>query len=131
MTDGYAILVCGTRDGVPDDLLDSELTALAPDVVITGGARGTDAQAAAWAHAHGVKVVTYTTDWATHGRSAGPMRNQAMLDTAEPDLVLAFPSKTSIGTFDMLRRAKAAHLPLRIVRVPTTAAKSTPTGAPL
>ena len=129
MTGLYAILVCGTRDGVPYDLLDSELTALAPDVVITGGARGTDAQAAAWAHAHGVKVATYKADWAEHGRAAGPMRNQAMLDAAKPDLVLAFPSKTSVGTYDMLRRAKAAHVAMRIVRVPVAAAKSTPTGS--
>ena len=129
MTDLYRILVCGTRDGVPGDLLDAELTALAPDVVITGGARGVDAQADAWAHAHGVKVATYKADRAEHGRAAGPMRNQAMLDAAKPDLVLAFPSKTSVGTYDMLRRASAARVAIRIVSVPTSAAKSTPAGS--
>ncbi|MHB1772290.1 MAG: SLOG family protein [Acidimicrobiales bacterium] len=123
MTEAYRILVCGTRDGVPADLLDSELTALVPDVVITGGARGADAQAAAWAHARGVEVVTYEADWATHGPAAGPIRNQAMLDGTKPDLVLAFPSPTSVGTYDMLRRAKAAHVAIRIVNVPTSPAK--------
>jgi len=129
VNDGYAILVCGTRDGVPDDLLDSELSALAPDLVIQGGARGVDAQAKAWARAHGVRVVTYVADWETHGRAAGPIRNQAMLDAAKPDLVLGFPSKTSVGTFDMLRRARSAHVAIRVVTVPSSAPKS-PTKVP-
>ena len=29
-------------------------------------------------------------DWATHGRAAGPIRNQAMLQEGKPDVVVAF-----------------------------------------
>jgi hypothetical protein len=45
-------------------------------------------------------------DWEKLGRSAGPIRNQAMLDEGRPDLVVAFPGHH--GTADMVRRARAA-----------------------
>lgn len=43
-------------------------------------------------------------------RSAGPKRNQRMLDKGKPDLVLAFPGGD--GTADMVRKAKSAGVPI-------------------
>jgi hypothetical protein len=37
-----------------------------------------------------------------------------MLDDFEPDLVLAFPTKNSVGTWDMIRRARKAGVPVEI-----------------
>jgi hypothetical protein len=60
--------------------------------------------AADWAEKEGVCCETYPADWYTHGKAAGPIRNQKMLDDAFPDVVLAFPGGR--GTADMVRRAE-------------------------
>lgn len=76
---------------------------------------GADAIAHRWAlrHKDEVEVVPYPADWTKHGLAAGPLRNQAMLDEQKPALVIAFPGNK--GTRDMVRRARAAHIPLWIV----------------
>jgi len=55
-------------------------------------------------------VEVYRADWKTHGKKAGPIRNQLMLDVGTPDLVLAYPSTrfASKGTMDMVERARKA-----------------------
>ncbi len=50
------------------------------------------------------------------GRRGGPLRNQRMLDEAKPDWVVAFPTEKSKGTWDMVRRAEKAGVPIWIVR---------------
>jgi len=52
----------------------------------------------------------FLANWRTHGKAAGPIRNQQMLDEGRPHLVVAFPGGT--GTADMVRRAKAAGVPV-------------------
>lgn len=49
---------------------------------------------------------TFRANSRKHGRAAGPIRNQQMLDEGKPHLVVAFPGGT--GTADMVRRAQAA-----------------------
>jgi predicted Rossmann-fold nucleotide-binding protein len=108
------VLVCGGRDyadsaavyGVLDGLhRKHRLTA-----VIQGGASGADALAMNWALNSEVDSFTYEADWKTHGKAAGPKRNQQMIDEGKPDMVVAFPGGR--GTADMTRRAMAAGLPL-------------------
>jgi hypothetical protein len=43
-----------------------------------------------WRTQNKVSGKTYPADWDGYGRRAGPIRNQKMLDTERPDLVLAF-----------------------------------------
>ncbi len=50
--------------------------------------------------------------WERHGRAAGVIRNQAMLDYGI-DLVLAFPGGR--GTADMVRRARSAGVAVAAV----------------
>lgn len=76
--------------------------------LIQGGARGADRSAAECARGLGIKVVTVPADWRTHGKAAGPIRNQRMIDDFKPDLVLAFPGGR--GTADMVSRARAAGI---------------------
>jgi hypothetical protein len=52
------------------------------------------------------ETITYPADWKQHGKAAGPIRNQQMVDT-KPDLVLAFPLPGSRGTWDAVERAEA------------------------
>lgn len=50
-------------------------------------------------------------DWKTHGKRAGSIRNQKMIDDYHPQLVVAFPG--GAGTADMVRRARAAGIEVR------------------
>ncbi len=106
------VLVCGGRDFCEGQQV---VEALGPihrhtpfTLVIHGGAKGADGLAGAWARWWGIPVAEYHADWETHGRAAGPIRNQKMLDEGKPDLVVAFPGGR--GTADMVRRARAAGI---------------------
>src|SRR5882757_4993716 len=83
-------------------------------LVITGGAKGADSLAYEWAMSRGANRIIYPADWKKHGNSAGPIRNQEMLDEGKPNLVIAFPGGT--GTADMVRRAKAAGV--EVIEIP-------------
>ena len=61
-------------------------------------------------------------DWSSHGKAAGPMRNQRMLTEEhrleEPiDLCVAFSHDLAVtrGTGDMVRRARAAGIPVHLI----------------
>jgi hypothetical protein len=59
-------------------------------------------------------LTVHKADWAKHGKAAGPLRNQAMVDSGA-DVCLAF-YKTGAGnrgTTDCVRRAKAAGIPVK------------------
>ena len=107
------VLVCGGRDYADAQRVEQELVALGPTEIAQGGARGADALAHAWAKARGVPVATYLPDWRSFGASAGPLRNQRMLDEFRPDLVLAFHGGR--GTADMVGRARRAGIEVRLV----------------
>lgn len=117
------VLVCGGRDYGNKANIFAELEMLNAFnmtlCVISGGAPGADAHAEEWARANikrgnGVSFHGFKADWDKHGKAAGPIRNQEMLDRGRPDLVLAFPGGR--GTEDMVKRAEAAGIPVR--RVP-------------
>ncbi len=105
------VLVCGGRnysnDLVVNRILD-QIHACSPiSMLIEGGATGADALGAAWACARGVLHVAVPADWGKHGKAAGPIRNQEMIEM-RPDHVVAFAGGR--GTADMVRRAKAASV---------------------
>jgi predicted Rossmann-fold nucleotide-binding protein len=83
------------------------------DLLINGGAPGADGLASGWAAANLVKVEEYPAEWDKYGGRAGPIRNAMMLDE-NPDAVVAFPGGR--GTADMVRRAKAAGVPVWEIR---------------
>lgn len=110
------VLVCGGRDYDDRDHIWNTLTAIDAEkrieVVIHGAATGADSEGMIWAQAMpGCKHAPFRADWRTHGKAAGPIRNQRMLDEGKPDLVIAFPGGR--GTADMVRRALAAGVEVR------------------
>ena len=111
------VLVCGGRKYSNYSHLKMVLSSFEPAVVISGKAPGADSLAERWAKEAGVKFEGYPADWKTNGRAAGPIRNQQMLDEGKPDFVIAFPGGK--GTADMVKRAKAACLPVISIRVLT------------
>lgn len=114
------VLVCGSRTWTSGLRIALELDAIqCPPVtcVIHGGAAGADDLAREWAEASGVPCEEYPAEWEKHGRVAGPIRNQRMLDEGKPDLVLAFRMPgVSKGTDDMVRRARKAGVRTEVVK---------------
>lgn len=74
--------------------------------IVQGGARGADRLAADYAVQMLVPCEEYPADWTTHGRAAGPIRNQQMLVEGKPGIVFAFEGGR--GTASMVSLAKAA-----------------------
>lgn len=83
--------------------------------VLCGGARGPDTFGREWAEALEIPVRIFNPDWDRHGRSAGPLRNQVMVDHA--DALFAVWNGKSRGTADVIRRAKEKGLPFYVQRV--------------
>jgi GNAT superfamily N-acetyltransferase len=114
------VLVTGSRDWDDRDAVHAQLDRLHREhgnvEVIEGGATGADTHAREWATAKGRPLKTYKAQWKKHGRSAGPRRNQQMLDEAKPERVIAFSRdlSTSRGTKDMVRRAQKAGVPVEV-----------------
>ena len=108
--DASRLLVCGGRDYDDGAAVEYYLSGLRPQVVIHGGAPGADSLAGAWAVRHGVEALVFHADWAREGKAAGPKRNARMLREGQPTCVLALPGGR--GTADMVRRAKAAGVPV-------------------
>lgn len=103
------ILVCGGRDYNDWDEFVMQMHVVAQlngsiTHIISGGARGADFLAKVYAQTCNLNYDEYPADWDKHGRMAGPVRNQKMLDYGRPDHVVAFPGGR--GTADMVRRAK-------------------------
>ena len=79
--------------------------------VISGGAKGADALADSLARdVFGFNVETFQADWSNLGKKAGPVRNQAMVDS-KPNICFAFPLDNSYGTWDCINRARKASIP--------------------
>lgn len=83
-------------------------------VIIHGGCpMGADKMADDWAMQMGRHVVVFHADWKRHGRKAGPIRNQEMID-AGADLVIAFWDGASRGTKDCIDRAQRAGIETQV-----------------
>lgn len=72
---------------------------------------GADAIADMWAQHNVLFIERFPADWGRYGRSAGPRRNKAMVET-DPDLVLAFCKNGSAGTNGTVRMAAEHGLPV-------------------
>lgn len=82
-----------------------------PTLIIHGAASGADSHAAKWAKSTGIPDLPFKANWYPNGfgkldKSAGPRRNQQMINEGKPDLVVAFTGGN--GTADMLAKARAA-----------------------
>lgn len=113
------VLVCGGRNYSDKCYLWSVLDGLGPpevSAIISGAAKGADALAAEWAKRFGFPLYEFPADWKAHGKAAGPIRNQRMIDDGKPDLVVAFAGGR--GTADMTRRAEISGIPIRRIPPP-------------
>lgn len=92
----------------------------AEEIVVVHGAcpyGGADWLAGTWSrNSFNVVEEPHPADFARLGKKAGPLRNQEMVGLGA-DLCLAFPDSNSRGTWDCVRRARAAGIPVEIHEV--------------
>jgi len=107
------IIVCGGREFADRDKMFKALTNIGESqvTIVHGAARGADTLAADVAEQLGWTVEAHPADWNRHGKAAGIIRNQKMLDTGV-DGVIAMPGGR--GTADMVRRAQDAGIPVEV-----------------
>jgi hypothetical protein len=111
------IIVTGSRDW-PDtpygrsviSFTSARYIAVPGAVVVHGGCpTGADKIMDDLCKQYSVKTEVHRADWGQHGKAAGPIRNQEMVDTGA-DVVLAYPLGLSRGTQDCMARAYAAGI---------------------
>lgn len=106
------VLVTGGRDYADVDTVAKALDSFLREygaanlIIIEGEARGADRLAREWAYRNKVHWAGVPAQWEPdhYGRSAGPIRNGAML-LLDPDVCVAFPGGS--GTANMVRKATA------------------------
>lgn len=109
------ILITGSRNWTDKKkvlyaLVDQVMYKKEDVVFIHGGCpTGADAIAGEWIDVMGVKTEVYPADWDKHGRAAGPIRNQQMVDLGA-DVCLAFPLGESRGTRHCMKAAEKAGI---------------------
>lgn len=102
------VLVCGGRNFTDTDSLKKMLDNLNPSAIIQGGASGADQLARSYAKSNGIPSIQVDANWTYYNKSAGPVRNKWMLEFCQPDVVVAFPTPESRGTWHMVKIAKEA-----------------------
>ncbi|GHE33275.1 hypothetical protein GCM10017673_40260 [Streptosporangium violaceochromogenes] len=125
----YRILVTGSRRLTDAHALEAALTntwhdvtQLGEEMLVVHGAcypqpnasgqrpyRSADWLTHLWCATRGVQDEPHPADWHTHGKAAGPIRNQAMVALGAA-LCIAAPLGASTGTRDCTRRARAAGI---------------------
>jgi hypothetical protein len=121
----YRLLVTGSRDFTDYETVRLEighvLTGLMAErgpypsiVVVHGAARGADALAERAAREFRIGTEPHAADWAGYGKSAGYIRNAAMVSLGA-DLCVAFYKQGAgnKGTDHCARQAEAAGIPTR------------------
>lgn len=86
-----------------------------PECIISGGARGVDSLAAAFARENNIPLVEFLPKYDRFGRSAPLKRNIEIVEAC--DKVLAFWNGTSRGTLYTINAAKRMGKPVEIVHI--------------
>ena len=112
------ILVTGSRDWTDEAIVRDALIRVCGEeydnTLIHGCARGLDRIASIIADGWVWDIEAFPANWDGHGKAAGAIRNAAMIEHGKPDICLAFPLPGSKGTWDMIRKANAARIEVRI-----------------
>lgn len=106
------LLICGDRYWWDKIMIERNIIALKPSVIIEGDARGADRLAGEIGKELGIPVLKFPAKWLTYGNAAGPIRNEQMLTEGKPDLVLAFHDdiENSKGTKHMVSISQKAGI---------------------
>ena len=81
--------------------------------IVSGGAGGADRLGERYAKRHHLPILRIKPEWDRHGRAAGILRNQDLVDAA--DHVICFWDEKSKGTQDTIKKTRRANKSLEIV----------------
>ncbi len=89
------------------------------DTVVSGGAKGVDEWAQIYAEERGLKTLIFPADWRTHGKRAGILRNNDIVENC--DRLVAFWDGISTGTQHSTGLARKSGKPALVFRSGDTA----------
>lgn len=113
------VAITGSRTWDNESLMRGVLQGVAFSKIVMGDARGADEMALRLACLWGRKYQVFHADWRELGKAAGPIRNRTMLDTAKPDLLIAFRRGwSSKGTDGCIKEARSRNIPVLICQAP-------------
>jgi predicted Rossmann fold nucleotide-binding protein DprA/Smf involved in DNA uptake len=81
-------------------------------VIVSGGAKGVDTIAETYAKSKGMQTIILKADWDKHGKSAGFIRNGAIVGAS--NVIVAFWDGKSKGTLDTIVKANLAGKVVKI-----------------
>jgi hypothetical protein len=114
------VIIAGGREFNDYDLLKTKCDSILSEVnepiaIVSGKANGADSLGERYAKEKGYFVIPFPPDYKKYSPKVAPvMRNEEMAKIA--DCLIAFWNGKSRGTNDMITRAKAHSLKIRIVK---------------
>lgn len=112
------VIIAGGRDFVPAQVhfnwLSSVLKSIKATEIVSGGCSGADKFGERAANHYKLALKVFPADWNTHGKAAGPMRNEEMAKYADACILLP----GGRGTADM--RTRAINHGLTVIEYHTT-----------
>lgn len=120
------VIIAGGRDFDNYDYLEDEVLSVIgvlgedseiylPNIeIVSGGAQGADFLGERFASRYSLDLMPFPADWVTHGKAAGPIRNNEMADYA--DILIAFWDGESKGTKHMIQTALNKGLEVHVFR---------------
>ena len=108
------LAIIGSREASAIDIA-SHLT-FAPDMIISGGARGIDTYAREYAIRNNIPLKEYLPEYGRFGRKAPLFRDMQIVDNS--DFILAFWNGRSRGTKFTLDYAERCGVPFKIIDIP-------------
>ena len=110
--DTLIVAVSGSRHVFDIDFIYStmDLYDLTNCVIHVGDAKGVDECIRKYCKSREIPHKVFYADWHKYGKSAGPIRNEAMIHNAS--LLIAFPAQDSKGTVHAIRFAESLTIPV-------------------
>lgn len=108
------VAIIGSRNACVDDF--SAYLPIGCTEIVSGGARGIDACAAAFARKHGMKLTEFLPEYSMYGRGAPIVRNRKIVEYA--DAVLAFWDGHSRGTKSVIDYCRKIGKPCNTIMMP-------------
>ena len=104
------LAIVGSRDFDDYEFLKKIINYHPCTQIISGGARGADTMAKRYAAEHGIPMQEFFPDWYAHGKSAGFLRNEQIVESC--DELVAFWDGKSRGTQHSMTMAEEAGKPV-------------------
>lgn len=117
------VIICGSREfdnkGLCFAKLDEILSKYENVEIISGQSKGADLFGEEYAQLHSLKMTIFPANWKRYGKTAGPIRNKAMLMYAleAETIVIAFWNGSSRGTKNMIEQAEKQNVRIYVIDI--------------